>query len=92
MNISLTPEQEAMVREKIEGGRYNDSSEVVHEALRLLDQQEKREQLRAAISIGKDEIARGEGMEVTPELWAEIDREVDERIQRGDLPSADVCP
>jgi antitoxin ParD1/3/4 len=45
MNVSLTPELEQFVQTKVESGRYNSASEVVREALRLL---EDHEQARAA--------------------------------------------
>jgi antitoxin ParD1/3/4 len=45
MNVSLTPELEKFVSAKVEGGRYNSASEVVREALRLL---EEHDQNRAA--------------------------------------------
>ena len=38
MNVSLTPELEEFVSAKVESGRYNSASEVVREALRLLEQ------------------------------------------------------
>jgi antitoxin ParD1/3/4 len=38
MNVSLTPELEKFVSAKVESGRYNSASEVVREALRLLEQ------------------------------------------------------
>lgn len=44
MNVSLTPELEEFVQAKVETGRYNSASEVVREALRLL---EGHEQARA---------------------------------------------
>ena len=37
MNVSLTPELEKFVGGKVESGRYNSASEVVREALRLLE-------------------------------------------------------
>jgi antitoxin ParD1/3/4 len=37
MNISLTPELEEFVSAKVQSGRYNSASEVVREALRLLE-------------------------------------------------------
>ncbi|AXC09465.1 hypothetical protein ACPOL_0078 [Acidisarcina polymorpha] len=40
MNISITPELERFVALKVESGRYTSASEVVREALRLLEQQE----------------------------------------------------
>jgi len=45
MNVSLTPELEKFVSSKVESGRYNSASEVVREALRLL---EEHDQARAA--------------------------------------------
>lgn len=47
MNVSLTPELEKFVEAKVESGRYTSASEVVREALRLLEEQEqiRREQL-----------------------------------------------
>ncbi|MEO7142586.1 MAG: type II toxin-antitoxin system ParD family antitoxin [Bryobacteraceae bacterium] len=45
MNVSLTPELEKFVSAKVGSGRYNSASEVVREALRLL---EEHDQARAA--------------------------------------------
>jgi antitoxin ParD1/3/4 len=45
MNVSLTPELEKFVSAKVESGRYNSASEVVREALRLL---EEHDSVRAA--------------------------------------------
>jgi antitoxin ParD1/3/4 len=45
MNVSLTPELEQFVQAKVQTGRYNSASEVVREALRLL---EEHEEARAA--------------------------------------------
>jgi antitoxin ParD1/3/4 len=36
MNVSLTPELEKFVEEKVESGLYNNASEVIREGLRLL--------------------------------------------------------
>lgn len=41
MNVSLTPELEQFVSTKVESGRYNSASEVVREALRLLEEQDQ---------------------------------------------------
>ncbi|MGC9949090.1 MAG: type II toxin-antitoxin system ParD family antitoxin [Bryobacteraceae bacterium] len=38
MNVSLTPELEEFVSTKVQTGRYNSASEVVREALRLLEE------------------------------------------------------
>ena len=39
MHVSLTPELEQLVKEKVETGMYNSSSEVVREALRTWQEQ-----------------------------------------------------
>ncbi len=41
MNVSLTPELEKFVAAKVESGRYTSASEVVREALRTLEREEK---------------------------------------------------
>jgi putative addiction module CopG family antidote len=46
MNVSLTPELEKLVQEKVKTGRYNSASEVVREALRLLEEQDQLRALR----------------------------------------------
>ena len=40
MNVSLTPELEDLVNEKVRSGFYQTASEVVREALRLLKQRD----------------------------------------------------
>jgi antitoxin ParD1/3/4 len=41
LNVSLTPELEKFVRDRVSIGRYISASEVVREGLRLLEEQEK---------------------------------------------------
>jgi antitoxin ParD1/3/4 len=41
MNVSLTPELEEFVSTKVGSGRYNSASEVVREALRLLEEHDR---------------------------------------------------
>ncbi len=57
MNVSLTPELEKFVSAKVESGRYNSASEVVREALRLMEAEDllraaRLEQLRHDIQDG----------------------------------------
>jgi antitoxin ParD1/3/4 len=57
MNINLTPQLEELVRQKVSSGRYTSASEVVREALRLMDEHDrlrtmKLEQLRRDIREG----------------------------------------
>ena len=48
MNVSLTPELEKFVSAKVESGRYNSASEVVREALRLLEEHDSARAARLA--------------------------------------------
>ena len=64
MNVSLTPELERLVEEKVLSGSYASASEVVREALRLLGRRDAREQakldaLRADVQKGIDSIEAG---------------------------------
>lgn len=41
MNVSLTPELEGMINEKVGSGMYNSASEVVRAGLRLIQQNDE---------------------------------------------------
>jgi antitoxin ParD1/3/4 len=92
MSVSLSPQLEAMIRERVESGRYRDASEVVQEALRLLEEHEKLEHLRSLLAVGLEQARRGELIEFTPEYMKDLHRRVGEAFRRGDKPKPDVCP
>jgi antitoxin ParD1/3/4 len=46
MNVSLTPELEKFVSDKVEAGRYNSASVVVREALRMLEEHDQNRAMR----------------------------------------------
>jgi len=48
MNVSLTSELEKFVSAKVESGRYTSASEVVREALRLLEEHDQARSLQLA--------------------------------------------
>ncbi len=59
MNVNLTPQLEAMVRSKVSSGLYTSASEVVREALRLMEEQDrmreaKLDELRREVRKGLD--------------------------------------
>ena len=79
MNVSLTPELEQLINDKVASGMYHSASEVVREGLRLLREQDelrrvRLEELRREVMIGKQQIERGEsktfgsGAEVLEEI------------------------
>ncbi len=57
MNVSLTPDLEKYVQDKVSTGRYRSSSEVVREALRLLE--EKDQERAHRLVLLKEEIQQG---------------------------------
>jgi antitoxin ParD1/3/4 len=65
LNVSLTPELDRFVQERVSTGRYQTASEVVREGLRLLEQHEQENDLvpheiRAKIVRGAAQADRGE--------------------------------
>jgi antitoxin ParD1/3/4 len=93
MPISIPTDLEERIRAKIESGLYDDPTEVMRAAMRLLDRRDQRlQELRASIAEGLAAIERGEGIELTPEVWEEIEREAHERFLIGHQPKPDVCP
>lgn len=92
MHINLTPQLEELVRQKVASGLYNNASEVIREALRVLDEhgRVRHEALRDAIAIGYAQSERDEVRPLTPELRAEIERNVEQKIATGQRPKADV--
>ena len=67
MNVSLTPELERLVQEKVESGMYQTASEVVRAGLRLLEQQQELhilnvEEARKKVKRGMQQIKDGQGI------------------------------
>jgi len=92
MTMSLTPELEAMIRQQVDSGRYNNASEVVREALWLLDEHQRAQHLRSLLAVGLEDERRGDLVEFTPELMEDIHRRAEERFLRGEEPAPEVCP
>ena len=59
MNVSLTPELEKIVAERVASGRYASASEVIREALRLLDERDQLNQLRQDVRRGLEQLDQG---------------------------------
>ena len=67
MNVSLTPELEKLVTQKVESGLYQSASEVIREGLRLLDDHDRirkvhLNEVRKKIQAGLDQLDRGDGI------------------------------
>lgn len=67
MNVSLTPELEKLVLDKVGSGRYHSASEVIREGLRLLQEKDelhmiRLQELRNQVAAGLGQLDRGEGV------------------------------
>jgi antitoxin ParD1/3/4 len=84
-NISLTPEQDAFIEDVVRAGEYQNASEAVRDALRVL-QQRRREDvlrlktLRMQIKAGVEALDRGDFTEVD-------DAELDSFLERLSSPA-----
>ncbi len=65
MNISLTPELERIVKNKVASGLYNNASEVIREALRnSLIREQENHWLSKEAAIGFAQLESGQTVEV----------------------------
>jgi antitoxin ParD1/3/4 len=83
VNISLTPELAAFLQSRVKSGRYQTTSEVVREALRLRQHQEKEreaglQQLKAKLQRGAVRAQRGELLD-DGEVFEELRQLIAER-------------
>lgn len=85
MNVNLTPQLEELVRAKVASGMYTSASEVVREALRLMDEQDRLRQAKL------DELKRElrKGLESGPsEQWDATAVKAKARARRSAKASA----
>ena len=83
MHVSLTPELEQMVHGKVQTGRYNSASEVVREALRLMEDRDRlKEEVRKKIVAGVESLQQGKGKD-GDEVFARIEAELDALERSG---------
>lgn len=76
-NVHLTPELEAFARHCVEGGRYNNMSEVVRAGLRMLQSvEEQRIAFNAMLQSVCDEADR-DGAASLDDVLADMDATID---------------
>lgn len=67
MSITLSPEQERFIQEKLNSGQYQNAEQIIHEAFQLLEKWEQYQQwtkeTREKVQVGLAELERGEGMD-----------------------------
>ena len=83
VNISITPELNAFLQSRVQSGRYQTTSEVVREALRLLERQETErdeafQQLKAKLQRGAAQADAGQLLD-GDEVFDELRQLIEER-------------
>jgi antitoxin ParD1/3/4 len=82
MNISLTPELERLVADKVASGLYNNASEVVREGLRLLEEHDEvRLRWREQIERGWLDVQAGRVID-GPAVVARIKQRLTDRSKK----------
>jgi putative addiction module CopG family antidote len=81
MDVDLTPDQEAFVRQAVESGRFHRAEDAVAEALTLWEERERtRAEILAAVDAAEASLARGEGRVIAIEQDArDLAKEVKQR-------------
>ena len=80
MEVDLTADQMAFIRQAIESGRFHSAEDAVREALLLWEERERRRaEILAAVDMAEASLARGEGRTVTQQSMHELANEVKQR-------------
>jgi putative addiction module CopG family antidote len=73
MDVRLTPDQEAFVRQGIESGRFDRAEDAVAEALSLWEERERTwAEILAAVDAAETALAREEGRVIVTEQDSRI--------------------
>jgi antitoxin ParD1/3/4 len=92
-SVSLGDHFTEFIDEQVASGRYATASDVLRAGLRLLEHEEARLlQLRRLIAESEADYQAGNVTEVNEAFWEELDREVEERMARGDRSAPHVRP
>ena len=89
MNVHLPPELEQLAQAKVQSGRYNSASEVVREALRIMEQRDEvrsiqLQELRNRMDRALAESARREGTDGEDFMQGMLDElDADHRRKAG---------
>ena len=82
MEVRLTSDQEAFIRQAIATGRFSGAEAAVAEALALWEERErKRAEFLATLDAARAAFARGEGRPITQQSMRDLDEEVKLRGQ-----------
>jgi putative addiction module CopG family antidote len=80
MEVDLTPDQTAFIRQAIDAGRLHSPEEAVREGLSLWEERERRRaEILAAAEIAKASLAAGKGRVITEDSIRQLAGEMKQR-------------
>jgi len=87
MNLQLTPELEELVQSKMNSGRYSSASEVVREAMGLMEERDRllvarKDEIRNKIADGLQSLRLGKGVDGEA-VFDRIEVEIDDLERNG---------
>jgi len=92
MDIRLTPDQEAFIREAVASGRFERPEDAVQEALSLWESRERRRtELLTSLDEAETSLSRDDGLEISEQSVRSLAEEV-KRRGRARLASDRTTP
>lgn len=80
MNVHLTADQKAFIRQGIETGRFQSEEDALKEALALWEEHERnRAEILAGVDLAEASLARGLGRTISEQSVREVAEEVKKR-------------
>jgi len=87
MEVRLTPDQKAFIRQALESGRFHDPEEAVQEALSLWEGRERKwADFPASLDEAEAALARRRGLIITQQSMRELAEQVKRRGQARLVP------
>jgi antitoxin ParD1/3/4 len=93
MHINLSAEMESYIKAKVGTGFYGNVTEVMRDAIRRMQANDHRgSAFHAAVAKGDGQLARGEGIEFTPELLKTMTQTALQELHSDAPIDPDVLP
>jgi len=93
MNINFPPVDDGYIKAKVKSGFYANATELIRDAVRRMrEQDEKRDELLAALKLGEEDIATGRSRVYNDALFAEVVHNAKKKAAAGRKPKPEVTP
>jgi len=85
MHLRFSDVDEHYIKGKVESGFYTSENEVVRDAVRRMREEEERiARFQAAVRLGDEQIARGDTLPYSKELFEQIEQRAIQRAMNGE--------